>query len=102
MERGLTLAEWLKTRRDPLGILCVFKGCAVLLAALHAEGLAQKGPGAGQHSLDAPIPRMAANRLWYHGPHWCGFVLHEVPTVEQLTACLQWFTTSAEHLGKFE
>ena len=38
MERGLTLAQWLKTRRDPLGILCMFKDCAVLLATLHAGG----------------------------------------------------------------
>ena len=38
MERGLTLAQWLKTRRDPLGILCMFKDCATLLATLHGAG----------------------------------------------------------------
>ena len=38
MERGMTLAEWLQTRRDPLGILSMFKDLAVLLATLHGAG----------------------------------------------------------------
>jgi serine/threonine protein kinase len=42
MERGVTLAEWLKDPRSSLQVLSMFNDCAMLLAAVHAANFAHR------------------------------------------------------------